>query len=49
LATAPPGRSPTSSACESYRETIELGIARCRNAMAIWQDLVDTCGFTASY
>jgi transposase len=49
LATAPPGRSPTSSACESYRETIELGIARGRNAMAIWQDLVDTCGFTASY
>ena len=49
LATAPPGRSPTSSACESYRETIELGLSRGRNAMAIWQDLVDTCGFTASY
>ena len=47
--TAPPGRSPTSSACEPYRETIELGLARGRNAMAIWQDLVDTCGFTASY
>jgi transposase len=47
--TAPPGRSPSSSACEPYRETIELGLSRGRNAMAIWQDLVDTCGFTASY
>jgi transposase len=46
---AQPGRSPTASACEPYRETIELGLARGRNAMAIWQDLVDTCGFTASY
>ena len=32
-----------------YREAIELGLLRGRNAMAIWQDLVDTCGFTASY
>ena len=47
--TAPPGRSPGSSACEPYRETIELGLSRGRNAMAIWQDLVDTCGFKASY
>ncbi len=47
--TAPPGRSPSASACESYRETIELGLSRGRNAMAIWQDLVDTCGFQASY
>jgi len=47
--TAPPGHSPTASACEPYRETIELGLSRGRNAMAIWQDLVDTCGFTASY
>jgi transposase len=46
---APPGHSPTASACEPYRETIELGLSRGRNAMAIWQDLVDTCGFTASY
>ena len=46
---APPGRSPSASACESYRETIELGLSRGRNAMAIWQDLVDTCGFKASY
>jgi len=47
--TAPPGRSPTASACEPYRETIEVGLARGRNAMAIWQDLVDTCGFPGSY
>jgi transposase len=46
---APPGRSPTASTCEAYRETIEVGLARGRNAMAIWQDLVGTCGFTASY
>ena len=46
---APPGHSPISSACEPYRETIELGLSRGRNAMAIWQDLVDTCGFKASY
>ena len=24
---------------------IELGLSRGRNAMAIWQELVDTCGF----
>jgi transposase len=47
--TAEPGRSPSSSVCEPYRESIELGLSRGRNAMAIWQDLVDTCGFPASY
>jgi transposase len=44
-----PGRSPSASACEPYRDTIEAGLARGRNAMAIWQDLVDTCGFAAGY
>ena len=44
-----PGRSPTASACEPYRETIELGLSRGRNAMAIWQDLVDTCSFAGGY
>lgn len=44
-----PGRSPSSSACEPYRDTIEVGLSRGRNAMAIWQDLVDTCGFAAGY
>jgi len=45
----PPSRSPTASACEPYRETIQLGLSRGRNAMAIWQDLVDTCGFRPGY
>ena len=44
-----PGRSPSASACTPYREVIEVGRARGRNARAIWQDLVDTCGFTAGY
>ena len=37
------------SACEPYREAIDLGISRGRNAMAIWQDLVSECGFASSY
>jgi transposase len=44
-----PGRSPSASACEPYRDAIELGLSRGRNAMAIWQELVDTCGLAASY
>jgi len=44
-----PGRSPRASACVPYRELIEVGLARGRNAMAIWQDLVDSCGFSGSY
>jgi transposase len=42
--------SPTSaSACAVHRDAIELGLSRGRNAMAIWQDLVDTRGFTGGY
>jgi transposase len=44
-----PGRSPSASACTPYRDAIELGLSRGRNAMAIWQDLVDTYGFAAGY
>ena len=44
-----PGRSPSASACAPHREAIELGLSHGRNAMAIWQDLVDTCGFAAGY
>lgn len=44
-----PGRSPSSSACLPYRDVIELGLSRGRNAMAIWQELVDTCGFAGGY
>jgi len=46
---AQPGRSPTASACEAYREAIEVGLSQGRNAKAIWQDLVDICGFTGAY
>ena len=44
-----PTRSPTASACEPYRELIELALARGRNAMAIWQDLVSQAGFSSGY
>jgi transposase len=44
-----PGRSPSDSACEPYVEAIEVGLAKGRNAKAIWQDLVDTYGFTGAY
>ena len=45
----PPGRSPSASACGPYRDLIEVGLSRGRNAMAIWQDLVDQHGFQAKY
>ena len=44
-----PGRSPSDSACEPYVEAIAVGLAKGRNAKAIWQDLVDTYGFTGAY
>ena len=40
---------PGPSACEPYREAIDLGISRGRNARAIWQDLVSEYGFASSY
>ena len=42
-----PSRAPSASACEPYRELITEALGRGRNAMAIWQDLVDDHGFTA--
>ena len=45
----PPGRSPRASACEPYRELIELAVGRGRDAMSIWQDLVDDHGFAHGY
>ncbi|HYM05744.1 MAG TPA: IS21 family transposase [Terriglobales bacterium] len=45
----PPGRSPSASACERYRELIESALAKGRNAMAIFQDLVDGHGFSRKY
>jgi len=44
-----PGRAPSASACEPYRELIAEALARGRNARAIWQDLVDDHGFPARY
>jgi hypothetical protein len=44
-----PGRAPSASACEPYREHIAEALARGRNAMAIWQDLVDGHAFPARY
>lgn len=44
-----PGRSPSASACEIHRDAIEVGLSRGRNAMAIWQDLIDGHGFAGSY
>jgi transposase len=45
----PPSRAPQASACAPYRERIEAALQVGRNAMAIWQDLVDTEGFPGRY
>jgi transposase len=37
------------SACEPFREAIELGLSRGRNAVAIWHDLVSENGFCSGY
>ena len=51
LSSPGPQPSHSRSVCASapFRDAIELGLSRGRNAMAIWQDLVDTCGFSGSY
>jgi len=36
----PRNRASSVSTCEPYRDAIELGLSRGRNAKAIWQDLV---------
>src|SRR5271155_2547458 len=43
-----PGCGPASN-CEPYRELIAQELERGRNAMGIWQDLVDSHGFTGAY
>src|SRR6266480_2573691 len=35
-----PKLAASTSFCEPFRDAIELGLSRDRNAMAIWQDLV---------
>ncbi len=44
-----PTRAPGASACEPYRELITDALGLGRNAVAIWQDLVDDHGFPARY
>src|ERR1700719_349789 len=50
---AKPPSEPTDkrsgSGSEAYRELIELELSHGRNAMGIWQDLVDRHGFTGGY
>ena len=46
---AQPARGLSASACQAYRDVIELGLSRGRNAKAIWQDLVAGHGFQVGY
>ena len=39
----------SASACAPYQELIEQALAVKRNAMSIWQQLVDQLGFSGSY
>jgi transposase len=50
-ARVPPAQDGKRSAgiSEAFREMIELELSRGRNAMGIWQDLVDGHGFAGSY
>ena len=41
--------NPKRSVCEPFREAIELGLSRGRDATAIWQDLVAESGFGGGY
>ncbi|MFZ0731852.1 MAG: IS21 family transposase [Candidatus Sulfotelmatobacter sp.] len=41
--------NPKRSVCEPFREAIELGLGRGRDATAIWQDLVSESGFGGGY
>ena len=47
--TSKPDHTGSASACEPYREFIEAALSKGRNAMAIWQDLVDSHGFGEKY
>jgi transposase len=44
-----PGRAPSASACEPFCEVIAEALSLGRNAVAIWQDLVDDHGFRSGY
>jgi transposase len=44
-----PKRILSASACEPFREAIELGLSCGRDATAMWQDLVSESGFDGGY
>ena len=44
-----PATATSSSACEPYRELIGRALESGRNAMAIWQELVDLYAFSGAY
>ena len=44
-----PSPKLSTSDCEPFREAIELGLRRGRNAMGIWQDIVTDHGFSGGY
>ena len=44
-----PKPPPSPSTSEPYRELIESALSLGRNAMSVWQELVDRHGFTGSY
>src|SRR5207253_2397281 len=44
-----PAPKHSTSVCEPFRETIELGLSQGRNAVAIWQDMVTGHGFSGAY
>jgi transposase len=48
-AESPAPTASTPSLSEPYRELIDKGLARGRNAMSIWQELVDQHDFTGAY
>jgi transposase len=39
----------SASACKPYQEAIQLALSQGRNAMSIWQELVDQNGFVGGY
>ena len=48
-ANVPTSAATAASVSEPYRELIENGLALGRNAMSIWQEMVDRHGFTGAY
>jgi transposase len=48
-ADTPNPTATAASSCEPFRDFVELSLSRGRNAMAIWQDLVASHGFTGKY